>query len=247
MKGKIGMKALPVLLALLLVSAMVVPASAYYYCCAEWVNNYPPPYTLSYNDENAQGFYYQLGGDPSWWGDFIYGNSQALERHWKDSSKPGSGIDYIYTDDTHFAFFSGHGAPEGFKFSTSQDDALLHYSDALWGNTQMDWITLDACRVLQESTCANWCNAFGGLHSMTGFHTVCSDVMDRGSNFAHRMDGTWTTQPIITAWFMAAKDTELSDKYAAALARDGCWSDYIYGHGSQGTPGASFLYGKYQC
>jgi len=82
---------------------------------------------------------------------------------------------------------------------------------------------------------------------MTGFHTECYDVSDRGSTFVHRMVGTWTTQPITTAWFMAAKDTESSTTYAAALARDGCWSDYVYGHGGQGTPGTSFLYSKYQC
>lgn len=247
MNGKTGLQAFPMLLALLLMSVVMVPASAYYYCCAEWVNNYPPPSDLEHNDENAQGFYYQLGGDSSWWGDFIYGNSQALERHWKDPSKPGNGIDYIYTDDTHFAFFSGHGAPEGFAFSSSQDDTFLSYSDALWGNTQMDWVTIDACTVLRENSHTNWYSAFGGLHSMTGFHTECHDVSDRGSNFVHRMVGTWTTQPIITAWFIAAKDTEPSTTYAAALAREGCWSDYVYGHGSQGTPGTSFLYGTYQC
>jgi hypothetical protein len=238
---------------MLLVSVVVVPASAYYYCCAEWVNDYSsnPDFTVNLvnNDENAEGFYCQLSSKSPWYGDFIKGDSQALERHWKDSSKPGNGIDYIYTDDTNFAFFSGHGYDDGsgFAFGTTQDDFKLHYNDALWGNTKMDWITLDACRVLREDRRTNWHNAFGGLHSMTGFHTACTDVTNRGSNFARRMDGTWTTQPITTAWFMAAKDTEPSDRYAAALARDGCWGDYIYGHGSQGTPGTSFLYSKYQC
>lgn len=253
MEQRIKMRPLPLLIVVLLMAA-VVPASAYYYCCAEWVNNYSnnPDFensNLDCNEENAKGFYYQLGGDSSWWGSFIYGDGQALDRHWKDPSKSGSGIDYIYVDKTHFAFFSGHGYSDGsgFAFGTSQDDFKLHYNDALWGNTQMDWITIDACSVLREDRHPNWYNAFGGLHSMTGFHTECHDVSNRGSNFVHRMVGTWTTQPIITAWFIAAKDTDPSTTYAAALAREGCWSDYVYGHGDQGTPGTSFLYSKYQC
>jgi hypothetical protein len=251
MKQGIRVRILP-LLAVMLLATVVVPASAYYYCCAEWVNNYdnnPDFENLGCNEENAKGFYYQLGGDSSWWGSFIYGDGQALERHWKDPSKSGSGIDYIYVDKTHFAFFSGHGYKDGsgFAFGTSQDDFKLHYNDALWGNTQMDWVTLDACKVLREDRHTNWYDAFGGLHSMTGFHTECYDVPDRGSVFVHRLIGTWTVQPITTAWFVAAKDTEPSTTYAAALARDGCWSDYVYGHGSQGTPGTSFLYSKYQC
>lgn len=246
-RRKIWAITMPVAL-LLLSMVMVVPASATdYYCYAEWVNDYSSPYQLEHNDENAQGFYNELTSMIPWWGRHIYGNSQAQERHWKDPSKSGNGVDSTYADNAQFAFFSGHGSPEGFLFSTSLDDTLLSYSDALWGNTQMDWITLDACRVLRDDCYTNWYSAFGGLHSMTGFDTKCSDVTDRGSNFARRLDGTWTTQSIITAWFMAAKDTEPSDRYAAALARDGCWSDYIYGHGSQGTPGTSFLYSTYQC
>lgn len=247
------MWAISISVALLLLSVVIAPASATdYYCYAEWVNDYssnPDFGNLVNNDENAQGFYNQLTSRTPWWGRYIYGNSQAQERHWKDPSKSGNGIDSSYADNAHFAFFSGHGYEDGsgFAFGTSWDDFKLHYNDALWGNTLMDWVTLDACRVLREDRYTNWYSAFGGLHSMTGFHTRCSDVTDRGSNFARRLDGTWATQPVITAWFMAAKDTEASDKYAAALARSGCWSDYIYGHGSQGTPGTSFQYGKYQC
>lgn len=242
------MWAISVLFAALLLGTVTVPASATdYYCFAEWVNNYAYPDQLKYNDENARGFYNQLTSKTPWWGTYVYGNSQAEERHWKDPSKSGSGIDYIYADNAHFAYFSGHGCPEGIAFSSSRDDTLLHYNDALWGNTKMDWITLDACQVLQESTHENWENAFDGLHSMTGFHTACHDVPDRGTNFARRMDGTRTVQPVITAWFMAAKDTEPSTTYAAALAPESCWSDYVYGHGSQGTPGTVFKYEKRQC
>ena len=156
MEQRIKMRPLPLLIVVLLMAA-VVPASAYYYCCAEWVNNYSnnPDFensNLDCNEENAKGFYYQLGGDSSWWGSFIYGDGQALERHWKDPSKSGSGIDYIYVDKTHFAFFSGHGYSDGsgFAFGTNQDDFKLHYNDASWGNTQVDWITIDACSVLRE-------------------------------------------------------------------------------------------------
>ncbi|KUK98505.1 MAG: hypothetical protein XE10_2035 [Methanoculleus marisnigri] len=153
MKGKTGMRALSVLLAVMLVSVN------------DYSNN-PDFGNLDKNDENAQGFYYQLGGDSSWWGDFIYGNGQVLERHWKDPSKPGNGIDYIYTDDMHFAFFSGHGYNDGsgFAFGTSQDDFKLHYNDALWGNHR--WTGL-------HSMPAEFCERIG-IQTGTVHLTACT-------------------------------------------------------------------------
>ncbi len=232
---------------ILLLTALVGTVSAYYGVSAEWVNNYQGTglSDLSNNDENAQGFYYGLGGDASWTGNFIRGDDNSMEKHWKDPSY--SGVDNSYMDNAYFGFFSGHGSTNGFYFRTNNDDTLLRYSDALWGNTNLDWVALDACEVLKQSGVSNWYSSFGGVHSIVGFDTTATDVTNRGSNFASRTDGTLTTQPVITAWFMAAADTESSSSYAAALAKDGTWSDYVYGHGSQGTPGASFLYQRYQC
>lgn len=234
----------------LLLIALVSAVSAYYGVSAEWVNNYQGTGLgdLQHCDENAQGFYYELGGDSSWIGNFINGDDNAMERHWKDPSH--GGVDNSYMDNAYFGFFSGHGSSpdgSGIRFRTNNDDTYLSYSDALWGNTHLVWVALDACSVLKQSVISNWYNSFGGIHSIVGFDTVTHDPSDRGSNFASRMDGKLTTQPVITAWFMAAADTEPSSIYAAALAKDGCWSDYVYGHGSQGTPGTSFLYQRYSC
>jgi hypothetical protein len=236
--------------------AITGTASAYK-CCAEGVNEYHGYLPdLSHNIENAEGFYTELGSDASWSGCFIAGDDAAWENHWKDPVYNGHDDEWV--DNTRFAFFSGHGSSSGFYFGTTHDDHQLHYSDALWGNTGMDWIAIDACEVLKDENVANWLSAFERLHSICGFNTTCHDESDRGSRFAKRMDGTWAEWTIIQAWVQAAKDTEGPDTYVAALAADvdgststyDCWEDHIYGHGSQINPLADppfWWYCSYQC
>ena len=242
----------------ILVLLMAIPGTiSAYECCAEWVNEYHGYLSdLSHNDENAEGFYNELSNDAYWSGDFIWGDDWAGESDWKDPAHNGHDDEWV--DNTHFAFFSGHGSSSGFYFGTTNDDHQLHYSDARWGNTKMDWIAIDACEVLKQNGVSYWCSAFEGLHSICGFHTPCHDVSDRGSRFAKRMDGTWAEWTIIQAWVQAAKDTEGSTTYVAAFAADvdgststyDCWNDHIYGHGSSMNPPADppfFWYGSYQC
>jgi len=240
---------------------LVTGGSSAYTVCAEWVNNYHGYMkNLNNNDKNAQGFYSELINDPNWSGTFICGNDLAWETDWKDPSKGGH--DDIYTDNTNFAFFSGHGSMTGFYFGVQHDDHELSNGDAVWGNKKMDWIAIDACEVLEDVWWSHvtwrWSGAFKGLHVICGFHTTTDDVADRGSRFAKRMDGTWAELTIVQAWIQAAKDTEGPSTYVAALAADAdgnkktldCWNDHIYGHGNQVNPPANppfWWYAKYQC
>jgi len=257
---KVRIRAIGAIVGILVLLVAATGTVGAYGCCAEWVNEYHGYLpNLEHNDENAEGFYNELSSDAYWSGDFIYGDDWAWESDWKDPSRGGH--DNWYTDDTYFAFFSGHGSSSGFYFGTTNDDHQLHYDDALWGNTKMDWIAIDACEVLKDkwfTGVSRWFDAFEGLHSICGFHTTCHDVSDRGSSFAKRMDGTWAEWTIIQSWIQAAKDTEGSSTYVAALAADvdgntntyDCWNDHIYGHGSSVNPPADppfWWYGKYQC
>lgn len=250
-------RAIGVIVGILVLLVATTSTASAYECCAEGVNEYHG-YGSNLDNciENAEGFYTELTGDASWSGGFIAGDDAAWENHWKDPSN--NGHDNEWADDTYFAFFSGHGNSLGFYFGTTHDDHQLHYNDALWGNTKMDWIAIDACRVLNASSVTNWLSAFEGLHSICSFDTICQDRADRGSRFAKRMDGTWAEWTIIQAWIQAAMDTEGQNTYVAALAADvdgstnttDCWDDHIYGHGSSMNPPADppfWWYAKCQC
>ena len=78
--------------------------------------------------EEAEGFYETLSWSNSWNGLFINGNDAAMERHWKDPAFGGVDSDYI--DNTHLAFFTGHGWEGGFVFGTAADDYELNYNEA---------------------------------------------------------------------------------------------------------------------
>lgn len=186
----------------ILMLLLTTSSSSAYKVCAEWVNEYHGyKKNLNNNDENAQGFYNELSGDSYWSGAFIYGDDLAWESDWKDPSREGH--DDVFVDNAHFAFFSGHGSMTGFYFGTEHDDHKLSNSDALWGNKNMDWITIDACKVLRDEWWSHvtwrWGDAFEGLHLICGFHTTTHDVKNRGSIFAKRMDGTWAEWTIIQA------------------------------------------------
>lgn len=249
--------------AVMILSFIIIPLlivstnTAYAYdCSAEWVCNYGGQGDLPYSDECAIGFYNELINDPYWDGQFIYGDYSAWERDWKDPSR--SGHDDVMVDNTHFAFFAGHGNEEGFIFGSSVDDQQLRYTDALWGNTNLDWITIDACKVLDHTTIVNWLGSFEGLHSICGWDTPPHSSPTRGERLAKYIDGTWDTRPISEAWILAGKWTEDPTVYIAVLAADAdgststldCWNDYIYGHGSQINPPVNppfWWYSSYPC
>lgn len=138
-----------------------------YYHSSEYIVDYPPANPdrdCEPCDDEAIDFYNGLDADTRWAGSspgFIYGNDDANENHWKDSDYGGQ--DYDYIDETHFAFFSGHGGSTGIEFSDGISSTVLTYDESLWGNTRVDWIALAACNVLNESSHQNWESAFKGL------------------------------------------------------------------------------------
>ena len=237
-------------------------------CCicevfAEWVNNYSalPNYgNLLYSDVNAQGFYTELCGDTYWDGGGFYGDNDSWEVDFKDPIHGGTDI----ADNAEFAFFSGHGRRTSggdlaaFIFNSTTNDHYLTCEDALWGNTKLNWIAIDACQVLNHNTRENWQSAFEELHSICGFDTHCTDNATRGGIFAKYMDGTWAEWEIIIAWAQATYETEPTIHYGAAYAADAdgdintvdCWDDHLYSHGPSVEPPANpeyFWYARWEC
>lgn len=214
-----------------------------YTCSAEWVGDYPGVANdLQSSDDEASGFYYLLSGDNKWSGSFIHGDSAANEDHWKDSEYGGHDDDFI--DDTHFAFFAGHGAPGLIAFSDGISSSYLTYDEALWGNTRVDWIALAACMVLNESNnnYALWEDSFKGLHSVVGWETIGTGHPDLGTIFANRLRQGNT---IWDSWKYATDSIIPWDGYRVGILAvdiDGntntkeCIDDHIYGHGTWFSP-----------
>jgi hypothetical protein len=219
-----------------------------YYHSAEYIVDYPPANPdrdCEPCDDEAIDFYNGLDADTRWAGSspgFIYGNDDANENHWKDSDYGGQ--DYDYIDETHFAFFSGHGGSTGIEFSDGLSSTVLTYDESLWGNTRVDWIALAACNVLNESSHQNWESAFKGLHSIVGWDTISLAHDDFGWRFAYYLkQGDYS---IWESWQRAANYCiwEQNKYKVAILAVDidkntntrECIDDHIYGKGTWFSP-----------
>jgi hypothetical protein len=187
----------------------------------EWVNDYPDwiGNDLSWTDDSAEGFYNILVHSLGWTGVFDRGDGDAWEM---DFEKPTvGGRDHAYADDVDFAFFCGHGSPGRSWFGTDHDgdgdnSFMLDYTEAEWGDKDLEWIALATCETLAEDgVYETWGPAFRGLHAMFGYATVSYDVAD-GLVFAEylRDHRSWS---IGDCWVNATCDTQPPWYQGAAL------------------------------
>jgi len=151
------------------------------------------------------------------WGDF-----GAYEWDFKDEDLGGGdlrangGVDRV-----DFVYYKDHGGPDGFSFVSEKHDTFLHYSEARWGDGDLEHIVLDACSVLRwenPDTGLNvwdrWGPALQGLHLMLGFATIAYDTYYRGEYFAEGLTRGWT---VIMSWYWACYKTEKFRTLAAVL------------------------------
>ncbi len=208
----------------------------------EWVKDYsgnPDGWgNLANTKDDAESFYNALG-NLGWRRVFDYGDSLAWESDFEKSSVGGS--DATYIDGLDFAYFSGHGTPTGFIFGTNHDGDgsqtyRVHFSEANWGDLDLEWIVLSACQVLQyDDPAGNVFNRWGypvfkGLHMILGYDTIAQDSVI-GGTFVNYM--TTGGRKIKDAWTQANIDIQPSWAYSASLR--GCNNDeWLPGYGSQG-------------
>jgi hypothetical protein len=227
-----------------------------YTCSAEWVSDFPGDpgdSDLPHSDECAEGFYNTLNDNPPWDGAFIRGDNDtpmARAADWKDSSYPRGMDDNPSTgiDSTNFAYFSGHGWPAaGILFAygyPDRNEQELSYNEAIWGNSKVDWIALDACSVLNESNnnYAVWQDSFKGLHSIVGWSTTGMCCEDTGLLFADRLldeKTIWYSWKYATDYVIHFPDYKVG---ILAVDIDGntntkeCIDDHIYGQGTWFSP-----------
>jgi hypothetical protein len=215
----------------------------------EWVNIYHGHGgDLTWNDSEAGGFYDRLG-ELGWTKRFNFGNDSAME---SDFEKPAvKGYDNIWIDTLDFAYFAGHGSPYAFYFGTDHDHEdgytyRVHYSEAEWGDEDLEWIVLAGCQILQkEGVFDRWgWPVFKGLHAILGFDSTEEDKPiwilypiwweSPGKRFVDYMTHPYT---IKESWKRTTIDWQDSDVWGAALGVKNPstghiqYNDYLPGYG----------------
>jgi len=199
----------------------------------EWVKEYHGlAGNLTNTKPQAEGFYNTLSATKR----FNWGDDLAWDQDFEQSGvgSPSSGTDTTWADDVDFVFFSGHGSADRFYFGRKIDDAVAKNTEIRWGDRQLEWITLDACNVLErDGVFDRWgWPVFRGLHYILGFHTTTSDEANRGRALAQYLNAGWSVRE---AWIKAAQDTEDSDVWWAYLRADAdgtdTYNDHWWGEG----------------
>jgi len=197
----------------------------------EWIQDYHGSGNLSNTKAQAEGFANNLTAVRS----FNLGDDWAWDRDFEEQGVgvPPDGTDAIWGDTVDFAFLSGHGNTGGVVFGRmDRDNGTMHRTEVRLGNTRLNWLAVDACEVLHADGLPAWTAAFGGLHYILGFHTVCGDEANRGRYLAGYLNQGFTVRE---AWIRACQETEGSATEWAYLRADGAgtdtFSDHWIGHG----------------
>jgi hypothetical protein len=169
----------------------------------------------------------------------------AFEKDFKDVSK--GGWDTTYVDNVDAQWYTGHGWPGGFTFKSSVDDTSIVPSDALWGNWDLEWMQLESCQVLADTSgthdyFSRWGGTIDGLHMLNGFHTNAYCINGgTGGTFADYLFPAWWHGPrtVRNAWAQMAIDREPSGVVYRSMGNLGSGSvsnigDYFWGQGPTG-------------
>lgn len=176
--------------------------------------------------------------------EFQWYNGNAWEQDFKDPSKAG-GDDTNYADHVDETFYCGHANGNGFSFPGSHTDGFLNYTDAYWGNYDLEWLGIAACGPLQSGSpdwWQRWGPAFGGLHLLLGYQTTSYDATGEGFAFANGQLGPfWWGSPmtVLQSWVQMAISNQPSSVYWAVMGVIGSggvsnYNDYFWGRGPTG-------------
>jgi hypothetical protein len=174
---------------------------------------------------------------------------------WENDFKKGSlgGGDSTFVDNVDAQWYTGHGWSGGFTFKdTTHDDGSIVPSDADWGNGDLEWLQLESCEVLRDTSGTNdyfgrWGQTINGLHMLNGFDTNAYCINGgTGATFANYLF-PWkilgiTIRPALTvrqAWGQMAIDKEPSGvRYRSMgnIASNGVTNigDHFWGQGTTG-------------
>ncbi|WP_437496306.1 DUF6345 domain-containing protein [Sorangium sp. So ce1099] len=173
---------------------------------------------------------------------FNWGDQRAWEIDFKDPRLGGQ--DASFADSVDLTFYTGHANGVGFVFCSAMSDRFLHFSDAHWGNSNLEWMVVAACGPLQDDAGAwrfRWSSAFEGLHLLLGYATESFDDTTEGSMFADYLLDDASPTSIRQAWSTTAIEVQPDDEviYAVMGAYGPGWTlpnydDHFWGKGPVG-------------
>ncbi len=151
--------------------------------------------------------------------DFDWRGTNAWEQDFRDPSNGGDDSDWV--DEVDIQWYTGHGWSGGFTFKGTNADGSIVPADARWGNRDLEWLNLESCQVLRDTTgtldhLGRWGPTMDGLHLINGFDTNAYCINGgTGERFAEYLfDQTFfgiTIRPALTvqqAWAAMANDLE---------------------------------------
>jgi hypothetical protein len=169
----------------------------------------------------------------------------AFEKDFKDVTK--SGWDTSYVDNVDAQWYTGHGWSGGFTFKSSVDDTSIVPSDARWGDWDLEWLQLESCQVLADTSgthdyFSRWGGTIDGLHMLNGFHTNAYCIGGgTGGRFAEYLFPAWYRGALTvrSAWAQMAIDKEPSGVVYRSMGNIGAGGvtnigDHFWGQGSTG-------------
>ena len=172
---------------------------------------------------------------------FDWRGMNAWEEDFKKTSAGGN--DTNYADNVDAMWYTGHGNSGGFTFKNeTHDDRWIVPSDADWGNGDLEWLQLESCQVLRDTTGTNdyfsrWGGTINGLHMLNGFHTNAQCVGGgTGGRFAAYLMLGLTVR---NAWAQMAFDKEPGGTVFRSMGNIGAGgvtniNDHFWGRGSVG-------------
>lgn len=180
---------------------------------------------------------------------FWWTYNDAWEIDFKDALISGADNDGI--DNADIGWYTGHGSPNGITFmNTTTNDGTVAPADARWGNQNLEWLQIESCNVLQNTSTSiaaqRWHQAFQGLHVLNGFETTAACNNGLGGSFAsllfdYKVGGVTIVprRSVVAAWAAAARANEPAGKIYRSIApirTDDVTTlgDFVWGQGSVG-------------
>lgn len=173
---------------------------------------------------------------------FNWGDGRAWEIDFKDASFGGQ--DTSFADSVDLTFYTGHANGTGFLFCSNVSDGFLRFTDAHWGNSNLEWLVIAACGPLQDDHGAwrsRWGGAFEGLHLLLGYGNESFDDVTEGATFAKYLLAADSPMPVRQAWVTTATEVQPDDQviYGVMGAYGPGWTmpnydDHFWGKGPVG-------------